>query len=123
MYIKGVGKWSLPTIFGGKKDDSGTVKGSIEKIIPSAGQFIAKSIKKDICSNYQIIDIKEIWIGTQQKTVKGSQCMLWTNDQNIIHIYRENFKRIWNQARILVLIGASVSSFTCFVLSFSECFI
>lgn len=104
------------------KGDSDNVKGCIEKIAPSTGQFIAKSIKKDTYTNYQIIDNKEIWIGTQQKTENGSQCMLWTNDQNIIHIYRENFKRIWNQGRTLISIGVSISSLTCFVLSFSDFF-
>ncbi len=105
------------------KDDSDTVKGSIEKIAPSTGRFIAKSIKKDPCTNYQIIDNKEIWIGTQQKTENGSQCMLWTNDQNVIHIYRENFKRIWRQARTLISIGVGISLFSCIILSFSDCFI
>jgi sugar-specific transcriptional regulator TrmB len=104
------------------KDDSDTVKGSIEKIVPSTGQFIARSIKKSTCKNYQIIDNKEIWIATQQKTEKGSQCMLWTNDQNIIDIYKENFKRIWKQAQTLISVGVSISSFTCFALSFSDCF-
>jgi sugar-specific transcriptional regulator TrmB len=104
------------------KDDSETLKRSIEKIAPSTGQFIAKSIKKVPCTNYQIIDNKEIWIGTQQKTENGSQCMLWTNDQNMIHIYRDNFKRIWNQARTLISMGVAFSSLTCFVLSFSNCF-
>lgn len=104
------------------KGDSDNVKGCIEKIAPSTGQFIAKSLKKDTYTNYQIIDNKEIWIGTQQKTENGSQCMLWTNDQNIIHIYKENFKRIWNQGRTLISIGVSISSLTCFILSFSDFF-
>jgi sugar-specific transcriptional regulator TrmB len=104
------------------KDDSDIVKGSIEKIAPSTGQFMAKSIKKTKYKNYQIIDNKEIWIGTQQKTESGSQCMLWTNDQNIIDIYKENFRKIWSQARTLISVSVSISSFTCFVLSFSDCF-
>ena len=104
------------------KDESDIVKGSIEKIAPSRGQFIAKSIKKTTCKNYQIIDNKEIWIGTQQETENGSQCMLWTNDQNIIDVYKENFKKIWSQARILISTSVTISSFTCIALSFLEDF-
>ena len=120
----------LQTIVGSKvktrlivvtKDDTDTAKQSIEKIAPSTGQFTAKSINKTSCKNYQIIDNKEVWIATQQKTESGSQCMLCTNDQNIIDVYKENFKNAWNQARTVISVGFAISSFTCITLSFLEC--
>lgn len=100
-------------------DDEDTVKQTVEKIAPITGQFTAKSINKTTCKNYQIIDNKEIWIATQQKTETGYPCMLWTNDQNIIDVYKENFKKAWNRASTVAL-GITVSSFTCVALSFLE---
>ena len=104
------------------KDDDNTTKQAIEKIAPFTGQFAAKSINKNTCKNYQIIDNKEIWIATQQKTETGYPCMLWTNDQNIIDVYKENFKKAWNHARATVAVGITISSFTCVSLSFLELF-
>ena len=102
------------------KDDNDTTKQAIEQIVPSTGKFAARSINKANCKNYQIIDNKEIWIATQQKTETGYPCMLWTNDQNIIDVYKENFKKVWNRARLAAALGITVSSFTCFVISFLE---
>jgi sugar-specific transcriptional regulator TrmB len=105
------------------KDDIDNTKVSIEKIAPSTGKFTAKSIDKTNCKNYQIIDNREIWIATQQKTENGSPCMLWTNEPNIIDVYKENFKKTWNKARTIISIGITFSTFTCFALIFLEDFI
>ena len=86
---------------------------AIEKIAPFAGQFTAKSIDKTACKNYQIIDNKEIWIATQQKTETGLPCMLCTNDQNIIEVYKENFRKAWTRAKTAIVVGVAVSSLTC----------
>ena len=102
------------------KDDNDTTKEAIEKVVPSTDQFTARSINKTNCKNYQIIDNKEIWIATQQKTETGYPCMLWTNDQNIIDVYKENFKKVWNRARSTAVLGITASSFTCFAISFLE---
>jgi hypothetical protein len=49
--------------------------------------------------HYQIIDRREVWIATQRRTESGFPCILWTNDQNIINIYVEHFKKSWNDTR------------------------
>ncbi len=95
------------------KEDDETTKQAIEKIAPFSGQFIAKSIDKTACKNYQIIDNKEIWIATQQKTETGLPCMLCTNDQNIIEVYKENFRKAWTRAKTAIVVSVAVSSLTC----------
>ncbi len=74
----------------------------LKKIAPIKGQFIVKSINKTACKNYQIIDNMEVWIVTQQKTETGYPCILWTNDKNIIDVYKENFRKNWNCARLIL---------------------
>ena len=93
------------------EDDEAT-KEAIEKIAPFSGQFTAKSIDEAACKNYQIIDNKEIWIGTQQKTETGYPCMFCTNDQNIIDVYKENFKNTWNRAKTAISVGVPLSLLT-----------
>ncbi|MGE5533123.1 MAG: TrmB family transcriptional regulator [Bacillota bacterium] len=102
------------------KENDETTKGAIEKIAPAIGQFTAKSIDKVTCKNYQIIDNKEIWIATQQKTETDHPCMLCTNDGNIIDVYKENFKKTWNHAKTVITIGALVSSLTFLSFSFID---
>jgi sugar-specific transcriptional regulator TrmB len=92
-----------------KEDDEATKK-AIENIAPFAGQFTAKSIDEVACKNYQIIDNKEIWISTQQKTETGHPCMFYTNDQNIIKVYKENFRNAWNHAKAAITVGVTLSS-------------
>ena len=94
------------------KEDDETTKRAIEKIAPFAGQFTAKSIVKTACKNYQIIDNREIWIATQQKTETGLPCILCTNDQNIIEVYKENFRKAWTRAKTAIVVGVAVSSLT-----------
>ena len=91
------------------KEDDGAIKEAIEKIAPFAGQFTAKAIDEVTCKNYQIIDNKEIWIGTQQKTETGNPCMFCTNDQNIIEVYKENFRSAWNRAKTAIALNVTLS--------------
>jgi sugar-specific transcriptional regulator TrmB len=72
---------------------------TLERMAPITGRFTVKSLNKTACKNYLIIDNMEAWIVTQQKTEKGYPCILWTNDRNIIDVYKENFKKAWNCAR------------------------
>jgi sugar-specific transcriptional regulator TrmB len=101
-------------------DDNDSVNQTLEKLAPITGQFSAKSINKTICKNYQIIDNKEVWIVTEQKTETGYPCILWTNDQNIIDVYKENFKKAWNRARSTIALGLSVSAFAWVAVSLME---
>jgi sugar-specific transcriptional regulator TrmB len=75
----------------------------IKKVAPIEGQFNAKLIRKCTCKNYQIIDDNEVWIATQQKTETGYPCLLWTNDQNIVETYVENFDKTWNSPKTSLL--------------------
>jgi hypothetical protein len=70
-----------------------------------------------MCKEYQIIDNKEVWIATQQKTETGYPCILWTTSQNIIDVYKENFKKAWKHARAIMALGITVS-FTFVTISF-----
>jgi sugar-specific transcriptional regulator TrmB len=103
-------------------EDEETVKQAVEKIAPNTNQFIVKIIDKTVCKDFQIIDNKEIWIATQQKTESGYPCMLWTNDRNIIDVYRENFKKAWSRARSNLSMGLVVSSIACIFLSVQQIF-
>lgn len=89
-------------------DDKDVVKQTIEKIAHSKGQFTAKFINKSVSKNYQVIDNKEVWIATQQKTEIGYPCILWTNDQNIVDAYKENFKKTWNHPRAITVYQSSI---------------
>ncbi len=102
------------------KEDPEKTKKVIEKIVPSASQFTVRSINKTSCKNYQIVDNKEIWIATQQNTESGYPCMLWTNDQNIIDVYKENFRKTWSRAQSAIALGITVSSLTCIAVSFLD---
>lgn len=80
-------------------DDKNAVKEIVDKITPLRSQFKTKFINKSICKNYQIIDNKEVWIATQQKTETGYPCLLWTNDLNIVDAYIENFRKTWTHPK------------------------
>ncbi len=92
--------------------DDEVTREAIEKIAPFTGQFTAKSVDEAACKNYQIIDNKEIWIGTQLKTETGYPCMFCTNDQNIIEVYKENFRNAWNRAKTAIAVGVPLLSLT-----------
>ncbi len=71
----------------------------VQKLAPKNGYFWVKLVPKCACKNYQVLDNKEVWIGTQQKTQAGYPCILWTNDRNIVESYRENFVEAWNSPK------------------------
>jgi hypothetical protein len=83
--------------------DIDTIKQTIDKIAPSKGEFIAKISNQSDCKNYQIIDNKELCIATERKTETGHACLFWTNDQNIVDVFKGHFKRIWNSSLAVVL--------------------
>ena len=105
------------------KENTEIAMQTIEKIAPVGEQFTVRTIDRNTSKNYQIIDGKEIWIGTQQKTESGHPCMFWTNDQNIIEVYKENFKKSWNQAKATTIMGVTVSSVACMLVSFMTTFV
>ena len=74
-----------------------------EKIAPRNGSYKVKLIDRCACKNYQLIDDKEVWIATQQKTQAGYPSILWTNDTNIVGAYRENFNETWNSSRAVTV--------------------
>jgi hypothetical protein len=82
-------------------NDSVNAKQAIESIAPFTGEITAKLIAKATCKNYQILDNKEIWISVQQKTESGHPCVLCTNDQNIIDVYMESFRKVWSRAKTI----------------------
>ncbi len=100
-------------------DEVDTVKQTVEKIVPIKGKFAAKSIKETSCKNFQVIDNKEVWIATQQKTETGNPCILLTNDQNIVSVYKENFNKAWKNAPLALTLCIGFSWFICIGLSLS----
>lgn len=90
-------------------EDIETVKQTVEKVAPTQGEFVAKCLTKNSCKNYQLIDNKEVWIATQQKTHSGYPCLLWTNDQNIVDAYKEIFKKAWNNTKAQTIYDSAVS--------------
>jgi sugar-specific transcriptional regulator TrmB len=100
------------------RDNNEKIKQVIEKIAAFKGPFIAKSINKIVCNDFQIVDNKEIWIATEQETDSGAPCVLWTNDRNILSAYKENFKKVWNRGNLAMAIGMSVSWLVWVAISF-----
>ena len=90
-------------------EDEDTVKQTLEKVTPTHGVFTAKYIEKNSCKNYQLIDGKEAWIATQQKTHSGYTCILWTNDQNIVDAYKEIFKKVWSNSKAQTIYDSAIS--------------
>ncbi|MGD6805423.1 MAG: TrmB family transcriptional regulator [Candidatus Bathyarchaeia archaeon] len=72
------------------------LKQTIEKVMPENGFFTVKVIEKCACKDYQLIDNKEVWIVTQQKSEAGHPTILWTNDPNLVEVYSENFVQTWS---------------------------
>lgn len=65
--------------------------------------FTAKIALNTRSKNYQIFDSRELCISTQQKTESEFPCILWTNDENIIIIYKDHFAKIWEEAELINL--------------------
>lgn len=76
---------------------------AIEKLRPNQNQIVTKVISNAVFKHYLIVDRKEVWIATEQKTESGLPCMLWTNDKNIVHVYDEYFDRGWNHSNAVKL--------------------
>ena len=72
------------------------VKRTLEKIKPDKGDFAAKLIYKNRSIPYSIIDNKDIWIRRKKLAESGLPAILWTNGSNIVHFYKENFEKVWN---------------------------
>jgi sugar-specific transcriptional regulator TrmB len=84
-------------------DSKEAVKLIVDRISSKDANVQIKHLNKSACKNFQIIDNKEAWLATQQKTELDCPCILWTNDSNIVDVYREHFKKVWNnpQARTI----------------------
>jgi sugar-specific transcriptional regulator TrmB len=80
-----------------------------EKVAPRKGSFKVKLIDRCACKNYQLIDDKEVWIATHQKTQAGYPSILWTNDPNIVGAYRENFNETWNSSKAVTVYRTPVA--------------
>lgn len=78
------------------------VKQTLQKIAPLKGHFTAKLINKKACKGFQVIDGKEVWIETQ-KSENDYPCILWTNDQNIVDTYKDNFRKIWKESKTTLI--------------------
>ena len=79
------------------------LKQAVEKICPKNGYFRVKVIEKSAFKNYQVVDHKEVWIGTQQKTQEGFPNILWTNDPSIVEAYADNFDEYWNSPKAILI--------------------
>ncbi len=73
------------------------------EIAPKDAQLTVKWIEKCASKNYEVIDDKEVWIGTQQKTQSGYPCLLWTNDLDIVESYHENFIETWKNPKATII--------------------
>jgi sugar-specific transcriptional regulator TrmB len=84
-------------------EDKAAVKQIIEKITPPKSDFIVKQMGKNACKNFQIVDNKEVWIATQQKTESGFPGILWTNDSNLVDAYQESFRQNWSNKNLVTI--------------------
>jgi sugar-specific transcriptional regulator TrmB len=75
------------------------IKQVVEKLTSKNAIGHVKHLHKTVSKNFQIIDNKEAWVATQQKTEQGYPCILWTNDSNVVDVYREYFKKVWNDPK------------------------
>jgi sugar-specific transcriptional regulator TrmB len=85
-----------------------TVLKSMEKLQHKKSKIGAKFTSKSSLKNYIILDRREVWIASEQKTESGFPCILWTNDKNIIQIYEENFDMNWNNPNAHALFSEAV---------------
>ncbi len=80
-------------------EDPDEIRRAVEKITPNNGVFKVRIIEKCPSKDYQVVDNKEVWIATQQKTQAGYPVVLWTNDSNVVQSYLENFNEAWNSPK------------------------
>jgi hypothetical protein len=71
----------------------------VDKLASKNATVHVKLLQKTVSKNFQIIDNQEAWVATQQKTEQGYPCILWTNDSNVVEVYRDYFKKIWNDPK------------------------
>jgi sugar-specific transcriptional regulator TrmB len=72
-------------------------------VIPKNGDFVIRQNQELTVKPYLIIDNKEVFISTQRKTANDLQCLLWTNIQNIVSIYKDNFGRAWEKSKPIMI--------------------
>jgi len=82
---------------------SNLIKRCLAKINCGNNCFTAKIALHTRSKNYQIFDNRELCISTQQKTESEFPCILWTNDENIIIIYKDHFAKVWEEAKLINL--------------------
>jgi sugar-specific transcriptional regulator TrmB len=75
----------------------------LKQTIPSTGDFTVRQNEKVTIKPYVIIDNKEIFITSQRKTSRSFPCILWTNGQNIIAIYQDNFEKAWKRSKPIII--------------------
>ena len=80
-------------------DHKGAVKQVIDKLASKNASVHVKLLQRTVSKNFQIIDNQEAWVATQQKTEQGYPCILWTNDSNVVDVYREYFKKVWHDPK------------------------
>jgi sugar-specific transcriptional regulator TrmB len=76
-----------------------TVAKIFEKLNFNKTQVVTKGILENTMKHYVILDDKEVWIATEQKTESGIPNILWTNDNNIVQVYLEYFDKGWNDSK------------------------
>ncbi len=76
---------------------------AFEKLNLNQNPVVTKSIRMNTFKHHLILDQKEVWIATEQKTESGFPCLLWTNDRNIVHVYEEYFEKGWNHSKTVTL--------------------
>ena len=89
-------------------EDLETVKKTIEKLKPNQNKICTKGISNGTFTHYLIVDRREVWIATEQKTEAGFPCILWTNDRNVVQVYEENFYMGWNHPLAVMLFPKNV---------------
>jgi sugar-specific transcriptional regulator TrmB len=70
-----------------------------EKLNLAENRVIAKGLTRQAFKHYLILDRKEVWIATEQKTESGFPNIFWTNDKNIVQVYEEYFDKGWNHSK------------------------
>lgn len=80
-------------------DNKEVVKQVVDKLASKNATVHVKLLQKTVSKNFQIIDNNEAWVATQQKTEQGYPCILWTNDSNVVDVYKEYFKKVWNDPK------------------------
>ncbi len=83
---------------------------SLAKICPADGYFEVKLIERCAFKDYQVVDKKEVWIATQQKSPDGYPAVLWTNDPNMVDAYFLNFTETWNNPKAMPILIAKIQS-------------